>query len=61
MLDAEKEYKEAAATHDVVDAKFDQTQFYDPSQESFLTRAGLNFESFKRAPGPIAYALNFLG
>ncbi len=24
---------------------------YDPSQESRLTRLGLNFESFKRAPG----------
>ena len=25
--------------------------YYDPSQESILTRIGLNFESFKRAPG----------
>ena len=24
---------------------------YDPSQESLMTRLGLNFESFKRAPG----------
>nr|CRX78983.1 hypothetical protein ls5930a1_00058 [Leucosporidium scottii] len=28
-----------------------QQQFYDPSKESFWTRAGLNFESYKRAPG----------
>ncbi|KAF5360268.1 hypothetical protein D9758_009116 [Tetrapyrgos nigripes] len=26
-------------------------QFYDPSQESIWTRLGLNFESFRRAPG----------
>lgn len=26
-------------------------KFYDPSQESRLTRMGLNAESFKRAPG----------
>jgi amino acid transporter len=25
--------------------------YYDPSKESWATRAGLNFESFKRAPG----------
>ncbi|ORY78861.1 amino-acid permease inda1 [Leucosporidium creatinivorum] len=28
-----------------------QQQFYDPSKESFWTRAGLNWESYKRAPG----------
>ncbi|KAK1227092.1 Amino-acid permease inda1 [Marasmius sp. AFHP31] len=27
-------------------------EFYDPSKESVWTRVGLNFESFKRAPGP---------
>lgn len=26
-------------------------EFYDPSKESRWTRLGLNFESFKRAPG----------
>jgi len=26
-------------------------EFYDPSQESRMTRLGLTFESFKRAPG----------
>jgi amino acid transporter len=26
-------------------------QVYDPSQESIWTRLGLNFESYKRAPG----------
>lgn len=25
--------------------------YYDPSKEKMMTRAGLNFESFKRAPG----------
>lgn len=29
--------------------------FYDPSKESRLTRLGLNFESFKRAPGVTGY------
>uniref|UniRef100_A0A0W0FBA3 Putative amino-acid permease inda1 n=1 Tax=Moniliophthora roreri TaxID=221103 RepID=A0A0W0FBA3_MONRR len=28
-----------------------QIEFYDPSKESIWTRLGLNFESFKRAPG----------
>ncbi|KAJ9113580.1 hypothetical protein QFC20_001932 [Naganishia adeliensis] len=31
--------------------KIEQTEFYDPSKESIWTRAGLNFESYKRAPG----------
>lgn len=30
-------------------------QFYDPSKESVWTRLGVNFESFKRAPGVTAY------
>jgi len=29
----------------------DNDDFYDPSKESAWTRAGLTFESFKRAPG----------
>lgn len=28
-----------------------RVEFYDPSKESKWTRAGLTFESFKRAPG----------
>lgn len=28
---------------------------YDPSKESFATRLGVNFESFKRAPGSTGY------
>ena len=28
---------------------------YDPSKESLATRLGVNFESFKRAPGPTGY------
>jgi hypothetical protein len=60
MLDAEKEYKEAVASHRVVDSHYmdgdSSTQnYYDPSKESFLTRAGLNVESFKRAPGPLMF------
>lgn len=31
--------------------KVERTEFYDPSKESIWTRAGLNFESYKRAPG----------
>ena len=30
-------------------------EFYDPSKESYLTRLGLTFESFKRAPGGTGY------
>lgn len=33
------------------DYKVEKSEFYDPSKESFWTRAGLNFESYKRAPG----------
>lgn len=29
--------------------------FYDPSKESIWTRLGVNFESFKRAPGTTGY------
>jgi amino acid transporter len=29
----------------------ERTELYDPSKESIWTRAGLNFESYKRAPG----------
>ena len=31
--------------------KIEQTVFDDPSKESIWTRAGLNFESYKTAPG----------
>lgn len=34
-------------------------EFYDPSKESRLTRLGLTFESFKRAPGVTRYVLLF--
>jgi amino acid transporter len=34
-----------------------QVQFYDPSKESIWTRLGVNFESFKRAPGTTGYVL----
>jgi amino acid transporter len=33
------------------DYNIERTENYDPSKESFWTRAGLNFESYKRAPG----------
>ncbi|BEJ16208.1 hypothetical protein CspHIS471_0508130 [Cutaneotrichosporon sp. HIS471] len=33
------------------DAMADNEDYYDPSKETMLTRIGLNFESFKRAPG----------
>ncbi|KAG7532269.1 hypothetical protein FFLO_03664 [Filobasidium floriforme] len=33
------------------DYRTDRAEIYDPSKESFWTRAGLNFESYKPAPG----------
>jgi len=38
-----------AAHGDNQPGSFDDS--YDPSQESLMTRLGLNYESFKRAPG----------
>lgn len=35
-------------------------QLYDPSQESIWTRLGVNFESFKRAPGVTGYVVCLL-
>jgi yeast amino acid transporter len=32
-----------------------ETKYYDPSKETQLTRLGLSWESFKRAPGVVAY------
>ena len=32
-----------------------RVEFYDPSKESVWTRLGVNFESFKRAPGTTGY------
>ncbi|KAF8628294.1 hypothetical protein AX17_005997 [Amanita inopinata Kibby_2008] len=46
-------YKEKKDT-DVASASSDphpKVEFYDPSKESIWTRLGVNFESFKRAPG----------
>ncbi|KAG6836723.1 hypothetical protein H0H93_004386 [Arthromyces matolae] len=43
----DKEYDVAS----VQSESLPQVQFYDPSKESVWTRLGLNFESFKRAPG----------
>lgn len=53
-IDPEKDIKHQDATGKVVvQAAYagDDADFYDPSKETMLTRAGLNFESFKRAPG----------
>lgn len=33
------------------EAVVDTDEVYDPSKESIWTRLGLNFESYKRAPG----------
>jgi len=33
------------------DYRAERSEVYDPSKESFWTRAGLNFESYKPAPG----------
>lgn len=47
-------YDDSAAVVAPVDErelKYERTELYDPSKESIWTRAGLNFESYKRAPG----------
>ncbi|TEB30780.1 APC amino acid permease [Coprinellus micaceus] len=48
---SEKEEKTADSTSVKSQAKGERVEFYDPSKESRLTRLGLTFESFKRAPG----------
>lgn len=57
-FDPEKDIKSHESTGKVVvQAAYggqdlgDDYDYYDPSKESALTRAGLNLESFKRAPG----------
>lgn len=47
---SEKDFKGETGNIAVLSPPLDDG-FYDPSKESALTRAGLNFESFKRAPG----------
>jgi amino acid transporter len=49
-IDSEKGLKQESSGKIQVSA-VPQDEFYDPSKESVLTRAGLNLESFKRAPG----------
>lgn len=41
---------------EVASSDSDGPIFYDPSKESIWTRLGVNFESFKRAPGVTGYA-----
>lgn len=49
--------KEKYNDRDIVEegSSSDNIQFYDPSKESIWTRLGVNYESFKRAPGVTAY------
>lgn len=53
--------KAAAASKGATDVEVSSTSgppaadLYDPSKEHWMTRAGLNFESYKRAPGTTAY------
>ncbi|KAJ3547145.1 hypothetical protein NMY22_g1763 [Coprinellus aureogranulatus] len=49
-----KDEKTADSQSDRSAPKENHVQFYDPYQESRLTRIGLTFESFKRAPGTTA-------
>lgn len=51
--DLEKDLKSHEKVHDhgTVQVSGIDDDYYDPSQESIWTRAGLNIESFKRAPG----------
>lgn len=41
----------AVAPLDILNPEDPEVGFYDPSKESIWTRAGLNLESYKRAPG----------
>ena len=45
----EKDFETASTPQTPPEAR--RVEFYDPSKESAWTRAGLTFESFKRAPG----------
>lgn len=36
------------------------SEFYDPSKESIWTRLGVNFESFKPAPGTTGYVSHLI-
>lgn len=51
--------KASTSSKDATDVKVSTTtghaDLYDPSKEHWMTRAGLNFESYKRAPGTTAY------
>jgi amino acid transporter len=57
MEDDKKIYGDdvTAGVHSAGDVEYNRQggneDFYDPSLESKWTRAGLNWESFKRAPG----------
>lgn len=50
--------KASTSSKDATDVKVSTTtghaDLYDPSKEHWMTRAGLNFESYKRAPGTTA-------
>jgi len=52
MLDEKAGSKPGSTTNSVVKPVSDRV-WYDPSKEHVLTRVGINFESFKRAPGPV--------
>lgn len=56
MSDAKAE-KTTESSSDKSESRAHHVQFYDPYKESRLTRLGLNFESFKRAPGTTAYVV----
>jgi amino acid transporter len=56
----EKEKPAAAGEDSVKESEGNDGQhaeFYDPYKESRLTRMGLTFESFKRAPGTTGYVV----
>ncbi|KAF5390265.1 hypothetical protein D9757_002938 [Collybiopsis confluens] len=50
-MDAGKEKFRDSSSADSTGHGNTHIEFYDPSKESIWTRLGLNFESFKRAPG----------
>jgi len=56
-MDAEKKTGSSTGSEEGVYpvAARNETKFYDPSKETQMTRLGLSLESFKRAPGVVAY------
>lgn len=53
----DKDFNTAYTTKTTAVNGVNEQGFYDPSKESLATRLGINFESFKRAPGATGYVV----